>query len=237
MSPARQAIRTQKPPPTVKDARGTPDKGNTPTGTRTATPPQRAGARRDARRRAHPHSPHTHEGRCGAPRCPGISAAAGRADASVSPAARRVCTHPGPQPASLRLGLPTPPALYVNQTRRASSPPLGRRAGHVASWCACAVAAPPPQLGGVGGEIALDPRAAVAVRLRQAAGAPASPCFSSGFLFFFSLSAPTAVSGPRLRSGLSAEGLRGGDGWASVLCKSRTSRLLGSSCRREQGPA
>lgn len=184
-------MRTQKPPPTVKDAGGTPDKGNTPTGARAATPPRRAGARRDARPRAHPHSPHTHGGRCGAPRCPGISAAAGRADASVSPAARRVCTHPGPQPASLRHGLPTPPALYVNQTRRASSQPLRRRAGHVAWRCACAVAAPPPQLGGVGGEIALAPRAAVAVRLREAAGAPDSPCFSSGFLIFF-LSAPTA---------------------------------------------
>lgn len=123
---------TKDPPSTVKDARGSLDKGNTPTRARAATPPQRAGARRDARRRAHPHSPHTHGGRCGAPRCPGISAAAGRADASVSPAARRVCTHPGPQPASLRRGLPTPPALHVNQTRRANAPRLLRRAGHVA---------------------------------------------------------------------------------------------------------
>lgn len=85
------------------------------------------------------------------------------------------------------------------------------------AWrCACAVAAPPPQLGGVGGEIALAPRAAVAVRLREAAGAPASPCFSSGFFIFFSFSSHCGCLGCACAMD-SAEGLRGGDGWALVL--------------------
>lgn len=209
-------MRTQKPPPTVKDAGGTPDKGNTPTGARAATPPQRAGSRRDARPRAHPHSPHTHGGRCGAPRCPGISAAAGRADASVSPAARRVCTHPGPQPASLRLGLPTPPALYVNQTRRASSQRLRRRAGHVAWWCACAVAAPPPQLGGVGGEIALAPPRCGRGAPARSGGGACQPLLFLRFFYFFSFSSHCGCLGCACAMD-SAEGLRGGDGWALVL--------------------
>lgn len=79
-----------KPTPTVTGHPRTPptrprDKGDTPTGVggKQGRPhPLRARApdrppRRDARRRADPHSPHTHAGRCGAPRCPGISAAAG----------------------------------------------------------------------------------------------------------------------------------------------------------------
>lgn len=208
-------MRTQKPPPTVTDARGTPNKGNTPTGARAATPPRRAGARRDARRRAHPHSPHTHGGRCGAPRCPGISAVAGRADASRSPAARRVCTHPGPQPASLGRGLLTPPALHVNQSRRASAQPLQRRAGHVAWRRACAVAASPPQLGGVGGETAVAPVLRTPCACAKRRGRLPAPAFSQVFLFFSCR--PHCGSWAAPAQWAERRGAEGGDGWALVL--------------------
>lgn len=57
--------------------------------------------------------------------------------------------------------------LHVNPTRAASGQRLQRLAGHVGGRSACAVAAPPPQLGGEGREICASPRA---LRLRQPAG-------------------------------------------------------------------
>lgn len=57
--------------------------------------------------------------------------------------------------------------LHVNPTRAASGQRLQRLAGHVGGKRACAVAAPPPQLGGEGREICASP---CALRLRQPAG-------------------------------------------------------------------
>jgi hypothetical protein len=59
------------------------------------------------------------------------------------------------------------------------------------------------------------------VRLRQAAGAPASLCFSSGFFFFLISAHAAGVAEPRLRIGLS-----GAEGWGRV----------GVGARRTQGP-
>lgn len=109
-----------------------PDKADTPTGARAATPPSALG--RLGETRADPHSPHTHAGRCGAPRCPGISAAAGRALALHSPG-------PATREPRTRAAAAAGPSTSTRPVQRAASGCRGWRV----TWAGSAHAQSPPR--------------------------------------------------------------------------------------------
>lgn len=73
-----------------------------------------------------------------------------------------------------------------------------------------------PQLGGVGGETALAPALRSRCACAKRRGRLPASAFPQVFIFLISAHA-AGVHGPRLRNGLSVEGLWGGDGWALVL--------------------
>uniref|UniRef100_A0A8C0RTV8 Phosphatidylinositol glycan anchor biosynthesis class P n=6 Tax=Canidae TaxID=9608 RepID=A0A8C0RTV8_CANLF len=136
-SSPKGAVRQRGHTPWVRQERPHPQRPRTPTHADTPRAPQRA---------TPTLTTHPRRG-CAGPLSPGISAAARQGDTSGSPAARQMCTHRGPPPASLGRGPPpTPPprALHVSRRAGGSGRRRGRQARHVGSAQAQAQAAAPP---------------------------------------------------------------------------------------------
>lgn len=179
---ARRALRAHKPPPPLRTPEGHRTQGTPPRGTGGHTPWGSARALGEPRGDAHTHTHHT-------PTEGGVQ----RPDARASRLRRAAQTLPWAPPragsALTRARSPraSAPTLHVHRSRRASARPLLRRAGGsrgVGVRMRSRRAAPSARPGGWRGRA--SPRAAVAVRLRRAPGAPAGPAFPQVFYFFSS---------------------------------------------------